>query len=473
MSPATRYPGESFGLSWSGASGGVGTSVASYHIYQNGSYLAATTGTSITLTAPAAGTYSYTVYSISDVSGYNSGASSSATLTVNIPYSACTPPSAVTTPNNVLPATDYTLSWSGANAGTQNAITGYQVYRASTENGSYVAFGSTVTGTSLTVTSHATNGSSYYYKVVTIGTVSGYDSGLSTAYATMTTNVGVVTAPTSLTAAPAIFADSVTLSWSGATAGTNNAITGYTVECQTGDGATWASTVVSSASASVVIDTSALTRGHYLRFRVLTTGERSNSAYTAWSASARKNQLPPVPTISYPKTGTVTYNVRPYFKTVLGTEPDGQAQTVEYSVDGGAYVSSPGGIIRISLAAGVHTVAFRAFDGLDGRSATASVTITVAATNYTDTIAKGTVVKAIHYNEVHACLDALCGYYGLAAWTATVGTVVSATDLNSIQDKISSVALLNSVPFAKLNFVRNMPILASDINYLRNAIQGL
>ena len=87
VSPATRYPGESTTLSWGASSGGVGTSVTGYHIYRNGVSFAATTGTSYTFAAPAAGSYLFQIYAISNVSGYNNGPSPGASLTVINPKS--------------------------------------------------------------------------------------------------------------------------------------------------------------------------------------------------------------------------------------------------------------------------------------------------------------------------------------------------------------------------------------------------
>ena len=87
VSPAARYPGESTTLSWGASSGGAGTSVTGYHIYRNGVYFAATTGTSYTFAAPAAGSYLFQIYAIANVSGYNSGPSPGASLTVINPKS--------------------------------------------------------------------------------------------------------------------------------------------------------------------------------------------------------------------------------------------------------------------------------------------------------------------------------------------------------------------------------------------------
>lgn len=154
-----------------------------------------------------------------------------------IPYTACTAPTSVSlSSNNVAPGASVTLSWSGAGAGNNNAITGYHIYRATSASGTYThtyTVTTTATSGSTAVTAPTSNGSSYYFKVYTIGTVSGYNSGASS-YATLTCNYSTPTAPTGITingSSSAYVAENetATLAWSGASAGTNNPITGYDI----------------------------------------------------------------------------------------------------------------------------------------------------------------------------------------------------------------------------------------------------
>jgi hypothetical protein len=101
------------------------------------------------------------------------------TLTVDytLPYSACTAPTSVSVnTNNIAPGATTKLSWSGAGAGTNNAIKEYQVHRSTSSGGSYTHI-ATTTSTSANVTAPTGNGDSYYYKILTVGTVSGYSSG--------------------------------------------------------------------------------------------------------------------------------------------------------------------------------------------------------------------------------------------------------------------------------------------------------
>ena len=269
----------------------------------------------------------------------------SLTITYTEPYSACTAPSTVSTPTDVAPGTDVTLSWSGAGAGTNNAITGYQVYRSTSAASGYTALGNKVVATatsgSLTVTSHATNGSSYYYKVATIGTVAGYDSGQSSAYATLKTTVTDPTAPTAVST-PTNVAPSSTqdLTWSGAAAGTNNAISTYEIHRSTDGGATYS--LLTTDSASPLAVTAPATNGGIFTYKVKTVGARSNSGLSSVYATLKTTVgAPGVPTAVSVTSGS---EVAPGKLRTLswsgasnGTNNPIKGYHVYRSVNGGAY----------------------------------------------------------------------------------------------------------------------------------------
>lgn len=160
------------------------------------------------------------------------------TLTVDytLPYTNCTPPTTLTlNKNNVAPNENVTLSWSGASGGTNNPIAFYDVYQSTSASGTYTHILSTISAstTSAPVSSPSANGSSYFYKIVAVGTVSGYDSGYSAASAGLKTvwTVPSVSNVKVAGSASAIYVEagsSVSLSWAG-TNGTNNPITSYTI----------------------------------------------------------------------------------------------------------------------------------------------------------------------------------------------------------------------------------------------------
>lgn len=92
---------------------------------------------------------------------------------------------------NVEPNTNVTLSWSGASAGTNNPITAFSVYRATSASGTYSWIGSIATSNtygSYTVTAPDTFDTTYYYKIVTVATSSPkYSSTDSGPYTSLTT----------------------------------------------------------------------------------------------------------------------------------------------------------------------------------------------------------------------------------------------------------------------------------------------
>jgi len=174
-------------------------------------------------------------------------------VTINYtPTTACTAPTSVGV-NNAAPAPSASviLSWSGAGAGTNNAVVGYNIYRATSAGGTYYYLTNSATA-SVAVTSPSNVGSSYYYKVLTRGAAGAtYYSGLSSAYAGLTTTVTACTAPT-LTVDTELpeAGETVTLSGSGAAAGTNNAITGYKIYRSINGGASYSylATVATTAT---------------------------------------------------------------------------------------------------------------------------------------------------------------------------------------------------------------------------------
>lgn len=110
------------------------------------------------------------------------------TVIYTLPYTACTPPDTLSFPSAFAnPGSTARLSWSGAGAGTGNPITGYEVRRAATADGTYFLV-DTTTNAYLDVAAPSVQGGMYYFKVRTLGTAEGYDSDLSTAIASLTGN---------------------------------------------------------------------------------------------------------------------------------------------------------------------------------------------------------------------------------------------------------------------------------------------
>lgn len=227
-------------LYWQNAAHGNYNAITSWKIYRGGQLYTTVSNPSgytygsATVPFPSLGsTYSYSVVAV----GPYSESDQSSTVTA-YPYGEVTAPTSVTVQNDTPDAGASTnLNWSGAQGGgSYNAITGYRIYRCTTENGEYELLetvSSSSTSGSKAVTAPATMGEKYYYKIITVGarTSSGYSSIVSITAKTYT----APTAPTSVmlndVAADfyTVAGSRVTLSWSGAEAGTNNPISGYDI----------------------------------------------------------------------------------------------------------------------------------------------------------------------------------------------------------------------------------------------------
>lgn len=291
-------PGAKVTLSWSGASHGENNLISGYQIYRateaEGTYSLLTSVSSTaksgstTVTAPTTNdsSYYYKVLAVGSVSGYNSE-QSVVYATLTCAYSSIGAPTAVAvSPTNVAPSGAATLTWSGATAGTNNAIRGYEVYRATGAEESYSLLSTVTTSAtsgSLNVTAPATNGDAYYYKVLALGTLAGYDSDMSSAYATLSCTYSAPTAPKTVTidgetSVYALPSTTLTLGWSGASAGANNAITGYDIYR---DGALLESDLTASTNKFSVASHPAA--GTSYSYAIVTKGAYSDS--TASSAS--------------------------------------------------------------------------------------------------------------------------------------------------------------------------------------------
>lgn len=110
-------------------------------------------------------------------------------------------------------------------------------------------------------------------------------------------------APSAVSLSASIAEGAVTLSWSGASSGTQNAITGYEIQyADSANGSAWGDwnaltvqqTTATYGSASLAVNP---TRGAYRRFRVRTRGAAGENYYSAWATtgSVRTNAIPSAP----------------------------------------------------------------------------------------------------------------------------------------------------------------------------------
>jgi hypothetical protein len=307
--------GTSTTLSWTAGSNGHYNAISEYHVYRrtNGSgnytYLNKTTGTSLSVTAHGTMTsyYDYVVYSIGLRS--NSGASGSARLTTKN-YTKVNAPTTVSVSSTYVTGGNVTLSWSGASGGTNTTVASYQVYRDG------IAYGSPTTGSSMTVPS-ASAGNSYTYTVVAISSPAGYNSNASSGAIVRT--YGAPSPPTTVTingvAGTTYFGDTdrptITLAWSGASAGTYGSISKYIVYRDganpiettstsmvvTADGTYTVRTVASGGTSEASVGRAVTTIGapSFKQFTAQPSGKSNGNVSYSWSANA----APPNSSLTY------------------------------------------------------------------------------------------------------------------------------------------------------------------------------
>lgn len=280
VSSTNVAPNASVTLSWSGEIPGNDVIITALEIWRStsatGTYskIATTSGyvSSTTVTSPAAnGSYYYKIKVLGNPAAYASPLSTAyATLTTKV--TANTAPTSVSVAStNVAPNTNVNLSWSGATHGTNTTISGYAIYRSTSANGTYTLL-KTVSSSPTSVASPSANGS-YYFKVVAVSSVVGFDSGKSSVYATLTTNFTAPSKPSVSLSATYVKSGNVTLSWSSSN-GTNNAIKKYIVY-RNGTQLQEITSTAATGSLSVACNPTA---GGSYAFTVVAVGNYSNSA---------------------------------------------------------------------------------------------------------------------------------------------------------------------------------------------------
>jgi hypothetical protein len=311
-------------LSWSGASGGTNNAVTGYEIQyresSNNSAWGAWTALVTVSTTAASGSASvsppstrgyYRQFQIRTLgaagsSYYSPWKTSTNSLRRNTlptaPTTCAASPTTYSTQN-------VTLTWSGAAGGT-SAVSGYRISsRTSTDgtnwSGWTVLATLSTTASTGSYTPSVTRADGTYtqfcvYTIDALGVLSGGKTSNN-----ILCELTPATAPTTCGLSATLAEGNITLSWSGATAGTAGPIAGYNVQYAdsssgTSRGAWTALSFVSSqiGSGSLSVAPSS-TRGNYRRFRVQTESAAGTAYNSGWiiSSSVRRNTLPTVPAV--------------------------------------------------------------------------------------------------------------------------------------------------------------------------------
>lgn len=206
-------------------------------------------------------------------------------------YTACGAPTSVTLAATSSTGSNVRLSWSGATAGTNNSISGYEVQRRESANrsswGSWGSLGTT-TNTYLDVAPPTTAGNYYQYQVRTLGSAgSSYNSGWTISSNTLRRNWTACGAPTSCAVDSTLSLVATTLRWSGATDGYGNPISKYEVQRRSkAPGGSWSawSAFETTSGTSLSVSPPA-TAGHYYQYRVRAQGTAGEAYYSGWKES--------------------------------------------------------------------------------------------------------------------------------------------------------------------------------------------
>lgn len=498
VSNSTPYAGDNVTLNWSGAAAGTLNPIYSYEIHRatsaTGTYnllttvkTSATSG-STTVTAPSTmgSSYYYKVKTIGtlDSTAYDSGLSSVyATVTAKT-VTACSAPTTVTLSSATVDAgTAYTLSWSGAKAGTNNAIAGYAIYR-STDNQTFENlqnYITTATSGSVSLTNNPSNDTTYYYKVATIGSIDGALSAFSSVVniTVLTyTAVGNITAKVAVTLAEG----SVNVSWTTSTDGRNNPVKNYLIQYQdSADGSSWGNATTLATATSLEYNAALnTTRGAYRRYLITPCGTKEGyNGSVSTTTAVRTNQLPIAPQLLAPVADT-THNAKPYVRFFLANEADSQQQEVQYSIDGGDYAVlgtyvATGGTYAAQLpevGEGSHKVKLRVFDGLAAGAETAEFTITYSKFNQAKS---PSYLTAERMNAFATAVNTMRSYYGLDAVAfddIAAGDIVKAAHHNALTKAQNEYVKLTGSSHTFTTVKANDLIKRKDDLEIYNAITG-
>lgn len=359
------------------------------------------------------------------------------------------------------------LTWSGAVGGQNNPILDYEwQYDYKPDGGEWTgvwsetySFGTNADVYTKSVSPPALRGESRKYRIRATGWALGYESDWVESNTVRRNKLPIKTAW--LNASPTIFeAETVNISWAQASDPDGN-YSHQEIELKIG-AANWAilrdgvfySTSTTGNGAGITV------RGTTVQYRARSVDLLGVKSDWTYSNTIQKNMVPGTPQISFPTADKTTYNSRPYILIRLGSEPDGQVQTL--ISDGytpstsGSYAPYKYLVLRKNTSAviGDNEVKISTRDSLGARSDTRTQTYQYQKLAWTDpTLTAGaTRIKAAHINELRNAVSTIRAYYGLAAANWGSAVVSGQTSLNQWHHHIGQlrgaiydvVALVNS-----------------------------
>ena len=353
---------------------------------------------------------------------------------------------------------------------TTSAQTNYQKYSETTiiDTSNYVSFtapGNTNAKTyTLTITGIfkqcITNGQGWVTILLPSDTAGGNRimtlSG--TPQITYTENYSACGAPTSVSCGTAIQkpGGTVSISWSGATAGTNNPIVGYTIYYNTGSAPTTSSSSINAnASPHTFTIPSGATRGATYYFKVLTRGSVSgyNSGLSSAQATTKVNSLPNAPTVSTSPTRikstgstTVTFTV-----TAGATNDTGQTASLYYATSASGTKTAFTSPLKPNLSAAA-TYYFWTYDGLEYSSSYASQSIikntpptisSITMSAYNNTTYSPSKDSRSYVKNINGSASGVTGTSLSYQWKLCVGSGTGASSFGTVTNISTTTSLSN------------------------------
>lgn len=339
-------------------------------------------------------------------------------------------------------------TWGGGNsgfAGMYNALTGNVVTAPLSTSLSAGEVSVSVLGLLQTWAANPTAYSGIYLRCPTLSLARVGASGCSITYETLTQ--GAVGAPTSITISGEIVEHAPTMSWSGATSGTNNDIIGFEIgyaESIPGTyGTQWGSwqtqsTYYTSGSSGNIILTLPSQRGLFRQIRIRTLGSASDSIWL-FAGIIKYNMAPGEVEYEYPPDGYYVYNKNTRILVTVSYDGDNHLMTIEVP-DGYPplkFSSEPPFyrgqriIMQRNDEGGYGAVDFSALArdsfGIAGPAETLNVSVLMPKFIVDEEQFKGAQIKAEHINDLRIAIIYLTNSYGVELHEWAGGEVEAGT----------------------------------------------
>ena len=311
-------PGGNVTVSWSGASGGQNNAISRYYLqwgYSDGGWdywtdsYTSSGSSSVSITVPS-GEGKYLDFQVRTEGAAGSGYYSGYYREDNLVRIRSRPTMGACSASQSLGT--YTITWSAATGGVDNAVSKYEIwYSYKTSSSGSWSTRTRIANVSSSTRSYTWSGGTvgYYYRfsVVALGTNYMYSATTDTWSAGYQKDYSYTAcgAPSNLKSNntnPTI-GQTITLSWTAGTAGTNNSVTGYELYYSTNQGSTY-NLISSSITGTSYSYTVPRTPGD-IRFRVRTKGSAGTSYYSSYNYSSSYQTIT-IKQANPPTAGTVT-----------------------------------------------------------------------------------------------------------------------------------------------------------------------